>query len=397
MKKTLSLIALLAAGTAQAAGVQINTQGARSTGMGNASVAFLEDPSAIYYNPANILGVKKLDVSLGVTGILPTLEFTPTGGALQGQEKAVSPPPHAYVTYKVMDNLAVGLGVYTPFGARSHWVDDFVGRFRARESNLADYNITPTVAYQVHERIRLGAGFNIARGTLEVKRSLGFVESEGTVHLGGSDWAYGFNVGIQGVVVPKLLTVGASYRSRTKFTMVGDADFQDVPAEFQSRLPDTRVSAVVEAPDMLALGLAVTPLERLTVAFDANWVGWSTIPELFFEFPEDPAINNPLPKRWEDTWNFHLGAEYGVTEALQVRAGFVYDPTPSPEDTLTPDLPDASRIAFTVGAGYAFGNLRADVGYQFVTLMDTDSTAPGIDGTYSGSAQVFGLTLGYSM
>ncbi|NMO22155.1 transporter [Pyxidicoccus fallax] len=397
MKKTLSVVALLAAGTSQAAGFQINTQSARSTGMGNATAAWLTDSSAIYYNAANILGDKKLDVTVGDTGILPSLKFTPVGGTEQGQKTTLSPPPHVFATYRVMDKLAVGLGVYTPFGARSRWVDDFTGRFRARESAMAIYNINPTVAYQVHERIRVGAGLNIGRGTLELKRGLDFVESEGNVHMGASAWGVGFNAGVQGVVVPKLVTVGVHYRSTMKLGFEGNADFQNIPAEFQSRLPDTRVEGDVTLPQSIAAGIAVTPLERLTVAFDANLVDWSDFKELAIQFPDNPSLNNPLPKRWKATWNFHLGAEYGVTEALQVRAGLVLDPSPSPDDTLTPDLPDADRLAVTAGVGYNFGVLRADAGYQFVSLSDKESTAVGMPGTYNGTAHVFGLTLGYSM
>ncbi|WP_164012626.1 OmpP1/FadL family transporter [Pyxidicoccus trucidator] len=396
MKKTLSLVALLAAGTTQAAGFQINTQSARSTAMGNAAAGWLEDSSAIYSNAANILGVKRLDVTLGDTGILPTLKFTREGGATEGQKTTLSPPPHLFATYRVMDKLAVGLGIYTPFGAKSRWVDDFSGRFRARESAMAVYNINPTVAYQVHERLRLGAGLDIGRGTLELKRALDFVSSEGNVHLGGGAWGVGFNAGVQGVVVPKLLTAGVHFRSSMDLTFKGDADFQDIPDGFQTRTFDTTVQGDVTLPASVAAGIAFTPLERLTLAFDANWVDWSSFEQLAIEFPENPALNNPLPKRWKSTWNFHLGAEYGVTEALAVRAGFVIDPSPSPNDTLTPDLPDADRLAFTGGVGYAFGALRADAAYQFVRLADNVSSAPGIPGTYNGQAHVFGLTLGYS-
>lgn len=396
MKKTLSLMALLAAGSSQAAGFQINTQSARSTGMGNAAVAWLDDSSAIYSNAANILGEKKLDITVGNSNILPSLKFTPEGGTEQGQKTTLSPPPHLFATYRVMDKLAVGLGIYTPFGARSRWEDDFTGRFRARESAMAIYNINPTVAYQVHERFRVGAGLNIGRGTLELKRGLDFVTSEGGVHLGGDAWGFGANVGVQGVVVPKLLTAGVHYRSPMKLTFEGNADFQSVPAAFESRLGDTRVQGDVTLPQSLAAGVAVTPLERLRVAFDATWVDWSDFEQLFIEFPDNPALNNPLPKAWKATWNFRVGAEYAVTPALQVRAGFIVDPSPSPDGTLTPDLPDANRTAVTVGAGYSFGSLRADAGYQFVSLADKVSTAPGIQGTYNGTAHVFGLTLGYS-
>lgn|SRR5215217_62129 len=397
MKKTLSLVALLAAGSSQAAGFQINTQSARSTGMGNAAAAWLDDSSAIYSNAANILGVNKLDLQIGDTGILPGIKFTPVNGAEQGQKTTLSPPPHLFAVYKPFDRFAVGVGVYTPFGANSRWVDDFVGRFKAQESSMAVYNINPTAAYQLHERFRVGAGLDIYRGTLELKRALGFVESEGQVHLGGASWGVGYNIGVQAVLLPKYVTMGLHYRSSADLTFKGNADFQNVPVEFQTRLPDGPVEGDVTLPATVAWGIAVTPLDNLKLAFDANWVDWSSFQELAIEFPENPAINNPLPKRWRAKWNYHLGAEYGVTPALQVRAGLILDPAPGPGGTLTPDLPDADRFGVSVGAGYRWSSVRADFGYQFVSLADNESSAPGISGTYNGSAHVFGLTLGYSM
>ncbi len=397
MRNTLSLVTLLAAGASQAAGFQIDTHSARSTGMGNAATAALEDSSAIYSNAANILGVEKLDITVGDTGILPSIQFTPTGGTAQGQKTTLSPPPHVFAVYKPAPELALGVGLYTPFGARSRWVDDFVGRFRSRESALAAYYINPTIAYQLHESIRIGAGLDVVRSTVELKRALGFVESEGEIHLGGSAWGVGYNLGVQAVILPKELTIGLHYRSAVSTTFKGSADFQNIPAEFQSRLEDQRVEADVTFPSTISLGLSATPFERLTLAFDAQFVDWYSFKELSVEFPDSPELNNPLKKSWRGKLKYHLGAEYGMTPDLQVRVGFVVDLSPSPAETLTPDLPDADRYKISVGAGYKMGNLRADAAYQLVLLADTESSAPGMDGTYSGSAHVFGLTLGYSM
>ncbi|MGE6757207.1 OmpP1/FadL family transporter [Corallococcus interemptor] len=394
MKKTLSLVAILAAGTSQAAGFQIDTQGARATGAGGAATAWLEDSSSIYYNVANMVGVKTLDITLGDTGILPSITFQRPGQEAEGQRTTLSPPPHLFVVYKPFEKAAFGVGVYTPYGARSRWEEGFSGRFRGYESSLATYYINPSFAYELHPRFRFGAGLDIARATIELTRNLDFVNSEGSIHLGGADWGSGFNVGVQAKLLDNL-DMGLHYRSAVDISFKGQADFQNIPVEFQSRLTDQTASADVVLPSTVTAGLAYRPLPNLLLAFDASWVDWSTFSELAIRF-ENPEIDNPLPKRWHAKWKYALGAEYGVTDALQVRAGLVYDPSPSPNSTLTPDLPDANRIKATVGVGYQFRPFRADLGYQFVALADKVSTAPGIPATYSGSAHVFGLTLGFN-
>src|SRR5689334_2139172 len=100
MKKTLSLVAILAAGTSQAAGFQVDTHSARATGAGGAATAWLEDSSSIYYNVANMVGVKTLDITVGDTGILPSINFQRPGMEQEGQRTTLSPPPHLFVVYK---------------------------------------------------------------------------------------------------------------------------------------------------------------------------------------------------------------------------------------------------------------------------------------------------------
>ncbi len=77
MKKTLTVLTLLAAGTSQAAGLAIDTQSARSTGMGSTGVASSRDASSIFYNPAGILGINKLDAQLRPNRRLQRTRFAP--------------------------------------------------------------------------------------------------------------------------------------------------------------------------------------------------------------------------------------------------------------------------------------------------------------------------------
>lgn len=403
MKKTLTVVTLLAAGASQAAGIAIDTQGGRATGMGSTGVASMRDGSAIYYNPAGILGVNKLDIQLGGSLILVDLGFTPDATGVEQSQSPVSPPPFGYFVYKINEQFAAGVGVFTPFGANSQWPEDFVGRQLALESRVATYDINPTLAFAPMKWLRFGVGAQLVYGTVDVRRQVLAPSPPfpagvaGEVDLSTNAWGFGYNAGVQVDAMPGLLTLGAHFRSRVLMFTEGDADFSGFPdGAISDFFSDQPIALDVELPASLGLGASLTPMEKLTLAVDVNWVQWSSIEQLFFEFQTNPLLNQPLPKRWEDRWNFRVGGEYMVTDALAVRAGFVYDPTPSPEETLTPDLPDADRLKISVGAGYAFSAFRVDAGYQFVMLQEQRSTFPLLPGTYNGSAHVIGLTLGYS-
>jgi long-chain fatty acid transport protein len=238
-------------------------------------------------------------------------------------------------------------------------------------------------------------GFQAVYGSLDARRQIAVPAAglTGELALSTSTWGIGYNAGLQADVLPGMLTFGAHFRSRVLMFLEGDADFSGLP---ETVFPDQDVLLDVALPASLGLGLSFTPLQKLTLAADVNWVRWSEVRQLLFEFQTTPNLNQPSVKNWEDRWNVHVGGEYLVTDALAVRAGFVYDPTPSPPETLAPDLPDADRIRVALGAGYAFSAFRVDAAYQFVNLMENRSTFPPLPGTYRGSAHVIGLTLGYS-
>ena len=380
------------------AGFKLDLHGARATGMGAAVTAFIDDPSALYYNPAGISGRSGFQVQAGVHLIVPMLNFTHAAdGDVTSSPLGVSPPPHAHLTFGITDDLAIGVGVFSPFGASGNWPLDWEGRFKAQRSSLQMFDINPTLAYRIHPRLKLGVGFNAVRGTVMIERALNFVDSEGAVSLGGGTWGFGWNVGAQIEVVEKRLFFGASYRSPVTMKFEGNAHFSNIPVEFANRLKDQPIKAQVILPQQANFGLTLQPMDSLRLSLDAHYVEWSSFTELAIEF-ENPDLTVPLKKGWIDQVSVHVGGEYNVTKSVAVRLGFVYDPTPSPRGTLTPDLPDSTRLKITAGVGWQHqSGFGIDVGYQFVVLTGADSTAPGFQGRYAGTAQVLGLTLGYKM
>jgi len=101
---------------AHAAGFALDVQSARGTGMGSAVTAFINDSSAIFYNPAGIAQGKGFDAQAGVMLIAPSFKYTNRSGESTSTKFEIVPPVHAYAAAGITDDLSVGVGVFTPFG-----------------------------------------------------------------------------------------------------------------------------------------------------------------------------------------------------------------------------------------------------------------------------------------
>jgi long-chain fatty acid transport protein len=398
LSKTLTVCAVLAASTSFASGFRLEGHSARALGMGTAVTALIDDSSALYYNPAGLAGRKGLEVQAGGSLIFPSLSFASDAtSATTPVAPRLSTPVNAYATYGLLDTLTLGVGVFVPFGSSASWPTGWEGAGRALTSTVQIFDINPTVAWQIHPRFRVGAGFQVFLGSVFIERGLNFVESQGTVQLGGRATGFGWNAGFQLEVYEDLVFLGGSYRSGAAMGFTGSSHFANVPLEFQSRLKDQPISANITLPDVASVGLGIKASKKLRLGIDVTAVTWSSFKELKIEF-QDAALTNPLPKRWDSVASVAVGGEYDVTDAFRGRLGFSFDPTGTPANTLTPDLPDATKFRFSAGAGWtsSFG-LFADLGYQFIFLVPIRSSAPGFSGTYSGSAHVLALNVGFRM
>lgn len=398
MKKLLSAVVMataFGATSASAAGFALDTMSARATGQGSAMTAGVDDSSAVYYNPAGLVQTKGLSLMAGAHIIIPGVSFTPADGS---GKVSVAPnpatPPHLFAALKLSDDVAFGLGVYTPFGNTAQWPEGWVGEQLITRSSLQTFYFSPSFAFRIADRFRAGLGMDFVRATVAQSRTLNFVDTQGSLSFGGATWGTGANAGIQVDIIKEMLTAGVAYRSSVLLPFEGAVDFRDVPPELQGTLVDQNLTADFTLPSQWQLGLSYKPMEKLRLGFDAWYVDWSSFKSLRVEF-EDPALTSDDPKRWQGVWSFRVGGEYAVNDRLSVRAGFKYDPTPSPQDTLAPNLPDANRVTINVGGGYAFGALIVDLAYQLTLLNSYESTYAPLPGTYGGTAHVIGVTVGY--
>lgn len=391
-----ALFALLASSPAWAAGFALPEQNGRSIGLGGAGTAVAEGASTIFYNPGSLGFEEGFAAELSGLLIVPQFDYAPLravdGTAVSAATKVFA-LPSIFVAGPV-GPLRIGLGAFANYGLGIAWPVGWDGRFEATASNLQTFTLNPTVAWRFNEHLSVGAGFDIVRGTVELVRQLDFLDREGTLRLGGDTWGFSGNAGISSHWLQDRLSVGISYRSAVALRFRGRADFT-VPKEFQAQLVDQDVKTSLLLPHTASLGAAFRVTPRVRVTLEGTLTTWSTLKAIVLEFA-DASLKTTLERNWQETVTVRAGAEFSVLpKKLLVRVGAGFDPSPSPSTTLSPSLPDASRVLVSAGVGYVLGNFSADLGYLFVFLLPRASEPAAFPAQYSGMAQVIGLSVGF--
>jgi long-chain fatty acid transport protein len=431
---SLFLVLMLAASTSFAAGFRLPEAGVKAMGMGFAFTAQADDPSAIYFNPAGLTQLKGKNVMIGGTyvyekggefiGTTPVDDYT-TGFTTVKTERQKTLHffiPNMYLTSSPGNGVSYGIGVFAPFGLGQEYrgLNDSIFRNQITKIDLMTVVVNPTIAFDIDEKLSVGFGIDYMYGTATLGKTPWSPSYGGNLYnleLEGSGDAWGYNFGL--LLKPtKNLRIGANYRSPFELDIKeGDVKLSGINTTGVAALGGASVSqtffggattfetkgkAVVRLPATFALGVSYT-MDRLTVTADADWTFWHSYKNLPI------TIRNPNPvlpstvatKQWKNVCALRLGAEYRVTDPLALRAGFVYDPTPVPAETMGPELPDANRLNYMVGVGYKIGPWTIDGAAMYIDKKDrtvnnqNNAALTGFNGTWTGKAWLAGLDVGY--
>lgn len=399
------------ANTALGAGFQLLEQNA--SGLGNAyagSGVDTENASVLHFNPAAMTYLPGIHVTGGVTAIRPSFKFTDNGqsvtpfntkGTSGGDAGGWGVVPNLAATWQLNPRWYVGLGVGVPFGLKTEYEDDWVGRFHSREFEIKTININPTIAYRVNDQWSIGAGVNWQRIDAKYKLAVPVVhpllpfpvEGDAKVDVNGDAW--GWNVGV--VFQPVESTrIGLSYRSRIKHTGKGDTNI----AVQGQHMVAADARATVKLPDTAILSVSHQLNPRWTLLGDVSWTGWSSIPELTIENQGLPS--NALDLQFRDTWRFALGAKYKINEDWTWKVGVATDQAPIRSAEKRPtSLPDNNRRWYSTGVQYQHKNMSFDVGYTYLYLKKTPihNLEPGrglVSGEYKSKGHVIGMQVSAS-
>lgn len=410
LTSTLGLMTVLcAAGEAGASGFQLREQS--SEGLGNAfagATAKAYNLSTIFYNPAGMTRLEGDQVAGSATLIMPVAKFegtntlngTRTSGGMGGDAINDAAVGAVYAMWDARPDLKFGMGVTAPFGLRSDYQEDWVGRYHALESAITNINFSPTVAYRVNENLSIGGGAQVAYTKVRLTNNINlkpysatFADAKAVVE--GDDIGYG---GVASMLYEFSPTsrVGLNYRSQIKHTLEGDATFQVSPTTKAAlgnpqSLRDSAATADLTTPDTVALGLYHELSPQWAVMSDVQWTNWSTFKEVRIKFA-DGRTDSVTEEKWHDTWFFSLGATYTMDEKSKFHFGVAYDQAPVDTQYRTARIPDSNRYWLSLGYSYDFSpNFQTNIGYThiFADSADINEASKSNSGTLVGSYDAY--------
>lgn len=400
MSAPLCLMAVMTVQPALAGGFLLQEQSQREIGRAfSGAAAAADDPSTIFYNPAGMTELEGVQVTTGATLLFihsaqenRGSELTPSGGAAMpvsggngGNPFApVIPVPTSYASAQLGDTgLWAGVGISAPFGLKLRYDDDWFGRYDSLYSNLLTIDVQPSLAWKISDRLSLGGGIDVqyARVTL-TSAVLNPGAADGGLRVSGDDVSLGWNAGLL-VKLDGGARLGLHYRSRVKHDIKGDYDLNDLAAPFSAANGVTDVRSPLIMPDIATASISVPVGEATQLMLSGRYYNWSLFQDVrFLREGRAPAVRE---LRYRDSWSLSAGADHRVSDRLTLRAGTMFDKTPTNADYLTTRIPDGDRIWASAGLSYNLSD-RFTLNASYAHVFVDRASMTWSDTVYAGTA-----------
>ncbi|MBI3511737.1 MAG: outer membrane protein transport protein [Bacteroidetes bacterium] len=386
-----------------AGGFQLNAQGQKQLGMGHCGTGLLLDNSCLFFNPgmAGFLN-PGFSFTAGSSFLVPrTIYREPAPGIYTDTMlHHVGTPFELFMSYK-FKNLTAGIAVYTPFGSKAVWPEDWKGEFLIQEIALKTIFTQPTFSYKINDHIGIGVGFIYASGSFELQKGIPVQDTAGhygKAVLDGVATGTGYNAGLFFKMNDRW-SAGISFRSSVTVKVVdGFANFS-VPNSLAAYFPPTTFKSEIKLPYVANAGIGYA-CGKIKLACDLNFIGWHSYDSLRIDFKDntDKLTDVSSARMYKDTYIIRTGAQYTIDNSCTVRMGIYYDHTPVPDGYLTPETPDADRIGVTCGASVkATKKVSLDLSLLYIEAMKRTDTnlETGFSGTYK--TRVIAPGIGFSI
>ncbi|HEY0839458.1 MAG TPA: outer membrane protein transport protein, partial [Vulgatibacter sp.] len=412
-----------------------------------------ENPTAIYYNPAGLALGKGTRIYLDGTFALRHATYDRPAAAIsnpiqEGEPASGTPPdgipansgeasltnfiasPFAAVVSDLgVENLAVGLGFFVPFGGTAVWGKneayesgalarkypgalDGPQRWWTEDGKIQSIYLSAAASYRLPEpRLSLGVSVSAINNVLHTVRARNGDGSddlvigtggqvEGRSLLDVSGWDVG--VGLGAIWEPtEGFYLGLSYQSRPGF---GDSMMKGTLTTWLGgNVESENVRVTQGLPDVWRAGARWRLDREWELRLFGELARWSFLRRQCVMHDQEGAtchidedgsaapdsrefVVQNIQRDWKDAFGIRAGASWWASEPLELFVGGGYDFNAIPDHTLDPSFYDMGKATVSLGARYEFGEHLAfaatftQVIYAERTVLVGDSQTSG-DGT----------------
>lgn len=334
--------------------------GARALGMGGAHLAVAEDISALYWNPAGLARIRRIELAGGLfhERINNRSTFLSAQSSKVGSHTRVNavgftlPVP----TYRGSLVFAVGYHRLGNFDSILN-LEGGTAQIRVEGLELRSGGLhawTLGGAIDISPSISAGASLLLWRGEETYQWNKTVVDSLDSLQVIDdrfTDKYFGASLKLGLLVrLGQYVSIGGALDSPVRYKVEEEGFMSKETIYYPSTSPivdkgPTYFDYKLSLPYRFSAGVALT-LPRLIVALDINYADWAQIE---YKEPGDLVTHNRyISDNYRDVVRWHVGVEYLIplTKA-KLRAGYYRDPIPYRSDEI-----DNERDYLTVGMGF---------------------------------------------
>ena len=381
------------------------------------------DASTAWTNPAAMVQLDGNEIDLGINGLFPTVEFSgqnlldgrPLPGSSGGNAGQAALVPSLEGVWSVSHDLKLGLSVEAPFGQRTVYPSDFVGRYQSEVSSISDVEIGLSAAYRLTPTLSIGGGPIIdyfdARLTSAINTGpTAALTGDPVVDVHGANWAVGYHLSVFWEPTA-IWRFGVDYRSRISRTIDGTQQVSippllaslSPPAAAQLVALDTPAQTRITLPDVLTLSAVWQVTPSLAGLATLQWTHWSLLQALTVTGAN--GTSSVLPLHLSDSWMGSLGVNYRpeCLPKLLLQGGVGLDQSPVSNANRTPRLPNPAEVLVGFGVTYKLTpslNLQAAYLQEFgfgdsQISFSSGPTAGTLAGSYKTQVSVVSLGMAW--
>lgn len=392
-----SVLALCSVALSQplsAAGFQLFERSASGLGRAYAGeAAALENTSVIFTNPSAAVAFDQIAFSIGGVYVAPNVDFSGSATTFGVSNDADADNiagsgvvPNLSVVVPIAEDWAAAFSLGSSFTLGVEFEDDYSGSFFGdiAEIETADANLS--LAYQVNDAWRLGAGLSYIWGEGRISSAVPVDSSmfagATSVDMSGDNDALTWNLGATWQLTPEH-RIAATYKHSVTLDLEGESE-SDLDADY-----DGPGSLEIDLPAMASLASYHQLNQQLALHLGVDWTGWSRFETLTAVINGESQLIKE--ENFNDTFRVSSGVTYQYNTELMLRAGLAYDQSAVDDEDRTLSIPDSDRFWYSFGAGYQLTpTIDLDFGLSYIYMPDADIDEQDSSGMFSVSGTATG-------